>query len=104
MIQAWHEYCAAARKSPPEMRLKVAAGGGLVTVRAPEDPQTGIYRLDDDFKILVKLDEVSRRFRGAYGSSVTTHDIRKALEELGFVNERVRKGELEGRWWQRGVK
>ncbi len=104
LIQAWNEYCAAARKSPPEMRLKVAAGGGLVTVRAPEDPQTGIYRLDDNFKILVKLDEVSRRFRGAYGSSVTTHDIRKALEELGFVNERVRKGELEGRWWQRGLK
>lgn len=103
LMRAWQDFRDQARREPPQMRLKVAPGGSLVPARAPEDPQTGLYRIDDGFMVLAKLDEVSRRFRGAFGGSVTTHEIRKALEEAGFVNDRVRKGELEGRWWMKRV-
>lgn len=103
IVRAYHEYCgkiAGGRASRPIGRLKLAPGGDLVTLRAPEDPHTGVYSdPQGELFVLVKFDEVSRKFRGSYGSSVTSQQMAEALEQIGFNKERIKSGALEGRWF-----
>jgi hypothetical protein len=81
-------------------RLKVDhRGGGLITIRAPEDPLTGWYIDAGQMALFVKLDEVTKKYRNAYGSGVANRLIVDALEELGLEREKIRRGPMEGRWF-----
>jgi hypothetical protein len=85
-------------------RLKFAPGTeSLSTLRLPEDPLTGYYPTNEGVLLLVKLDEITRRFRGAYGGIVSSRQITDALNELGFEKKRL-GGHVEGRWFVRPEK
>ncbi len=81
-------------------RLKIIPGSGLTEIRAPEDPLTGYYTLSgEQVFLLVKFDEVTRRYRGAFGGAVQTRQIAECIEALGFKKQRYRSGPMEGRWY-----
>jgi hypothetical protein len=89
-----------ARDENPEGRLKINAMGSLCTIRAPEDPLTGWYLVDDKLLLLVKMDELNRRYRSAYGNTVANRMVAEALsEKLGFEKKKFTKGPLSGRWF-----
>jgi hypothetical protein len=82
-------------------RLKFAPGTeSLTMLRLPEDPLSGYYPTPEGVHLLVKLDEVTRRFRGAYGGILSSRQIIDTLKELGFENKRF-SGPIEGRWFAR---
>ncbi len=81
-------------------RLKFAAGSeNLSSIRLPEDSLTGFYPFEDGIHLFVKIDEVNKKYRGAYGGVVTNRQIVTALESIGFVKKRLCSGGLEGRWF-----
>jgi hypothetical protein len=85
-------------------RLKFAAGTeNLTEIRLPEDSLSGYYPVDAGVMLLVKLDEVNKKYRGAFGSVVASRQIVDSLESLGFVKKRLSSGGLEGRWFCRDV-
>lgn len=86
-------------------RLKFAAGSeALTTIRLPEDPLSGYYPLDNGIALMVKSDEVNKKYRGSYGSVVSSRQIVTTLEAIGFVKKRMSSGGLEGRWFIREEK
>lgn len=87
-----------------EGRMKLDHTGQLIFVKAPEDPRTGVYHLGKgELKLLLAFEEVSRKFRGSYGNTLSTTQISDALISLGFVKERIRSGAAEGRWFARDI-
>lgn len=86
---------------PIKDRLKIdqRSMGGLVVIRAPEDPLTGWYWSNDGLVLMVKLDEVTKRYRSAYGSGVQNRLIAEALGKIGLEREKIRSGPQEGRWF-----
>ena len=89
----------------PQGRMKMDhAGSNVIFMRAPEDPRTGVYHLGEgELRILLAFEEVSRKFRGSYGNTLTTSQLSDALENAGFRKERIRSGPCEGRWFSRKV-
>jgi hypothetical protein len=88
----------------PDGRMKVDSGGQLIFIRAPEDPRTGLYHVGGgNMKLLLAFEEVSKRFRSSYGSSLTTTQISDALMAMGFIRERIRAGNCEGRWFSKEI-
>lgn len=82
-----------------EGRLKVVPGGGLTEIRDREDSLTGYYYTGGKILLLVRVDEISRRFRSSYGGVIVTRQIVETLEKLGFSKERIQRGPLSGRWF-----
>ena len=100
-IEQWKN----ARDENPDGRLKLNAMGSLCNIRAPEDPMTGWYLIGDDLTLLVKMDELNRRYRAAYGNTVANRIIAEAmLEKLSFTKKKITSGPLAGRWFLRGTK
>lgn len=104
-----------------EGRMKIVPGGDeLTSMRTPEDPLTGYYAMPADTEtetnntageseggvkvvLLVKLDELSRRYRQSYGSVVASRQISDAVESLGFVRKKFSHGPLSGRWFMKDI-
>lgn len=81
-------------------RLKCGVrGGDLITIRAPEDPMTGWYSTPDDgIQLMVKFDEVVKRYRSMYGNTLPNRKIAETMDTMGFKEQRHSRGPLEGRW------
>lgn len=82
-------------------RLKDDGGGGLCTLRLPEDPITGWYLIENEIWLMVKRDEIVGKYRSRYGGSVSQRIIVEAMEKTGFEYKRFSRGHLEGRWYRR---
>lgn len=94
-----------ARDENPEGRLKINAMGALCTIRAPEDPLTGWYLVEGELMLLVKMDELNRKYRSAYGNTVANRIIAEALiEKLKFEKKKFSTGATAGRWFIRDAK
>lgn len=92
-----------ALKDVPDCRLKTDGRGSLCVLRAPEDPLTGWYYHEKEILLLVKMDELNKRYRSSYGSGVANRLISEAMtgDKLGFEKKKFRDGPLAGRWFSR---
>ena len=79
-------------------RLKSVPGGGLTTIRDKDDSLSGYYYDGDLTWLLVRVDEVSRKHRAAFGGTINSRQIIETLESLGFERKQFRRGPLSGRW------
>lgn len=82
-------------------RMKIVPGGGLTEMKDKDDPATGYYYDGNDIWLLVKLDEVSRRHRSAFGGTINSRQIQETLEALRFEKKQFRRGPMAGRWFAR---
>lgn len=82
-------------------RMKIVPGGGLTEMKDKDDPATGYYFDGTDIWLLVKLDEVSRRHRSAFGGTINSRQIQETLEALRFEKKQFRRGPMAGRWFAR---
>jgi len=85
-------------------RLKVVPGGGLTTMKDKDDTMTGYYYDGEAVWLLVRVDEVSRKHRAAFGGTINSRQIVETLESLGFERKQFRRGPLSGRWHSRQEK
>ena len=95
------EYLDSALARVPDGRLKQDIRGSITTIRAPEDPMSGWYYHEDEILLLVKMDELNKKYRSSYGSGVANRLISEALtgEKLQFERRKFSKGTLAGRWF-----
>ena len=104
LVNALNTWNAKAQSGSFYGRLKLSPGRNeeLITVRAPEDPQTGWYSVANaGVMLMVKLDEVVKKFRNIYGNSVANRKIAEVMTELGYEEKRFSRGPHQGRWWCR---
>ena len=86
-------------------RMKIVPGGDdLTSMRTPDDTQTGYYATDEgEILLLVKSDELNKRYRGSYGGIVNSRQIIEAMASLGLKPKRFSKGPLSGRWYAKEI-
>lgn len=87
-------------------RLKMLSGGSFTTSRAPEDPNTGWYFIDDKICLVVKYSEVCKAYRRSYGNGVANRLLAEAMSsaKLGFEKKKLNVGAISGRCYLKSVK